>query len=222
MTKICPKCGTEHEKPGTFCSYKCSNSKVNTPETRAKRAASNKVYALRNPNYNSRPCIKCRERFKRIHRESVCPKCKAMPKNIPRKEPKEKVRVSVAKITPIQRTINLVESGEVRLQVEGQVRMHMRRYLIHRHGNVCSICHTTEWMGQPVPLVCDHIDGNSENSSIDNFRMVCCNCDAQLDTYKSKNRGNGRKYDREYKQRKVNPKVGDGSSLEMNRALTAP
>jgi endogenous inhibitor of DNA gyrase (YacG/DUF329 family) len=27
MTKTCPKCGTAHNKPGTFCSRACANSR---------------------------------------------------------------------------------------------------------------------------------------------------------------------------------------------------
>ena len=48
----------------------------------------------------------------------------------------------------------------------------------------------------------NNIDGNSLNNEISNFRLVCPNCDAQLPTFKPKNIGNGRKYDREYHKRK--------------------
>lgn len=34
--KLCEKCGTEHEKPGRFCSRKCANSRKHTKETRDK------------------------------------------------------------------------------------------------------------------------------------------------------------------------------------------
>lgn len=67
-----------------------------------------------------------------------------------------------------------------------------RKFLIYKHGWKCSICGISDWMGSKVPLVADHIDGNPYNNSIDNMRMVCANCDAQLPTYKSKNKGKGR------------------------------
>lgn len=67
-----------------------------------------------------------------------------------------------------------------------------RLYLIARDGNVCNICGISEWQGESVPLVCDHIDGNSEEFAMTNIRMICCNCDAQTPTYKGRNRGNGR------------------------------
>jgi hypothetical protein len=54
------------------------------------------------------------------------------------------------------------------------------------------ICGSTEWLGKLIPLVTDHIDGNSENNKLYNFRIICHNCDALLPTFKNKNKGNGR------------------------------
>ena len=68
----------------------------------------------------------------------------------------------------------------------------LKRYIIEIEGHRCSICEFTHWLDDPIPLVLDHIDGNSENNSLDNLRVVCGNCDMQLPTYKSKNIGKGR------------------------------
>ena len=72
---------------------------------------------------------------------------------------------------------------------------------------VCSICGLSEWMGKEIPLVADHIDGDRNNNFPRNFRMVCCNCDAQLPTYKSKNRTLGRLWRKQYysKENKSRP-----------------
>jgi len=72
-----------------------------------------------------------------------------------------------------------------------------KRYLIETRGLQCEICGITEWMKQEVPLVMDHINGNSDDNNLSNLRLICHNCDAQTPTYKSRNRGNGRHSRRE-------------------------
>jgi hypothetical protein len=62
-----------------------------------------------------------------------------------------------------------------------------KRYLENKHGHVCAICGRSVWNNDPIPLVADHLDGNSENHSVDNLRLICPNCDAQQSTYKSRN-----------------------------------
>lgn len=54
---------------------------------------------------------------------------------------------------------------------------------------ICEICHNTEWMGKPIPIQLDHINGNRADNRIENLRIVCPNCHAQTDTYCGKNIG---------------------------------
>jgi hypothetical protein len=68
----------------------------------------------------------------------------------------------------------------------------LKTYMLKKRGVVCQICELTEWNNKPIPLVLDHINGDSTNSSFENLRLVCGNCDMQLPTYKGKNAGNGR------------------------------
>ena len=68
----------------------------------------------------------------------------------------------------------------------------MKRYLIHTFGDKCSICGIETWQGKRLVKIMDHIDGNPYNNSVSNLRLVCSNCDSQLPTYKSKNKGKGR------------------------------
>ena len=67
-----------------------------------------------------------------------------------------------------------------------------RRYIAQQQGRRCDICGGVKWRGQSIPLVLDHINGDSADWRIDNLRFICANCDAQLPTFKSRNRGRGR------------------------------
>jgi hypothetical protein len=69
----------------------------------------------------------------------------------------------------------------------------IRLYILAEQHSKCCIClNGTMWNELPIVFVLDHIDGNSENNWRSNLRLVCPNCDSQLDTYKSKNKGKGR------------------------------
>jgi 5-methylcytosine-specific restriction endonuclease McrA len=67
-----------------------------------------------------------------------------------------------------------------------------KRYLIEKHGRVCSICQFSIWFGQEMPVTLDHIDGNADNWALDNLRLICPNCDTFTPTFKARNKGKGR------------------------------
>lgn len=67
-----------------------------------------------------------------------------------------------------------------------------RKAMLRMNGKSCAICKTSTWNGRDVPLVMDHINGNSQDNSLENLRMICPNCDALLPTYKGRNAGRGR------------------------------
>jgi hypothetical protein len=74
----------------------------------------------------------------------------------------------------------------------GQVPAWAKKTLAERNGYKCEICSVSKWMSKLINLECDHIDGNHTNNSITNLRLICPNCHSQTDTYKNKNKGNGR------------------------------
>lgn len=68
----------------------------------------------------------------------------------------------------------------------------IRKYITHLDGYKCSCCGLSDWNGKPIVLEVEHKDGNSEGDSRENVCLICPNCHSQTDTYKGKNRGNGR------------------------------
>ena len=45
------------------------------------------------------------------------------------------------------------------------------------------------WLGQRLPLILDHANGNSLDNRAENLRYLCPNCDSQLSTRGGLNRG---------------------------------
>lgn len=80
----------------------------------------------------------------------------------------------------------------------GNISKHVRRYLIERDGEKCSVCGWREvnpYTGK-IPVEVDHIDGNWQNNSQKNLRLLCPNCHSLTPTYKARNKGKGRDWRR--------------------------
>lgn len=63
--------------------------------------------------------------------------------------------------------------------------------LLPRCDNEACVFHRDElrWNGVPLPLILDHKNGVSRDSSPGNLRLLCPNCDSQLPTRGGRNKG---------------------------------
>lgn len=76
----------------------------------------------------------------------------------------------------------------------GQIPGQLRRYIFNKFESKCCLCGWSRInpYTNTIPLEIDHIDGNSENNSEDNLRLICPNCHSLTSTYRGANRGHGR------------------------------
>ena len=52
----------------------------------------------------------------------------------------------------------------------------------------CLICGINEWLGKPLILEFDHINGDHYDNAKHNVRYLCANCHSQTPTYRNKRR----------------------------------
>jgi hypothetical protein len=89
---------------------------------------------------------------------------------------------------PINPKIQLKEILEGKHPTFQTYKLKMRLLKEGIFENECSICGLDSWLGNPLMIELDHIDGDSHNHKIDNLRMLCPNCHSQTQTFRSKKR----------------------------------
>jgi len=135
----------------------------------------NKVQTWSRGKFCSRNCAALYNNRRRPKHSHPCPNCEALvsKKSVKYCDPCGKARI-YSKIYKLE----LAGCDAVR-----------KRILLETRGWRCEKCRLTNWLERPITLEMDHVDGNPDNSSPENLKILCLNCHAQTPTYRSKNRG---------------------------------
>lgn len=56
--------------------------------------------------------------------------------------------------------------------------------LLAERGHRCECCGLSEWMGQPITIELEHIDGDNKNNTRENLKLLCPNCHSQTSTWR--------------------------------------
>lgn len=96
------------------------------------------------------------------------------------------MRVSGASYTSVR--LALIDEGLLDGEVSHRVNTNrLRKMLIDDGHDSCALCGIQDWMGKPLTLHVDHIDGDNSNNSMDNLRFLCPSCHSQTKTFGAKN-----------------------------------
>lgn len=90
-----------------------------------------------------------------------------------------------------------IETGDTGCSISTGIKNCIRKYILDKQNNQCAICEMKNvWNNKELHFILDHIDGDASNNWESNLRLICPNCDSQLDTYKSRNKNSARSYRR--------------------------
>jgi hypothetical protein len=173
--RMCINCGCEIFKFGkVFCSNSCSATFNNKLRTKKNISKNDKINKRKRHEYHLRKVKKC------INCDNITTHKFCNSKCLNEYNQKQKFK--------------LIENGDITLDFR-----QYKKYLINKHGNkcmVCGWCKINQHSGK-IPIELEHIDGNSNNNSLSNLKLLCPNCHSLTSTYKSLNTGNGRHKRRE-------------------------
>lgn len=137
-----------------------------------------------------RICVNCSKQLSKGNQSGYCYQC----------------LIAIRREKKIQ---SWLSSGETGFTVDTTIRGVIRDYILQDQDYKCAICGISNcWNGQQLNFVLDHINGDASNSSRENLRLVCPNCDSQLPTFKSRNKNSARNKRKEFLSQTV-PKLSD-------------
>ena len=126
-------------------------------------------------------------------------KCLSCGKEICKQNKSGYCRECLIKINRQNKIQKWLDTGDTSCGVDTTIRGAIREYILNQQENKCAICNMPNiWNNIEINFILDHIDGDASNSSKENLRLICPNCDSQLETYKSKNKKSARNLRKKY------------------------
>lgn len=187
----CERCGklmTEKFGTGRFCSRACANARDHSTETKEKirkalvRNEQPKITPKVKITKHKDTCLICGKLLTAGHKSQYCAKHLI--------EQRQETRLNDWLIT-----------GNIGLNPDCTIRGVFREYILKEQHSCCAICGMpNEWNGKPLVFVLDHINGDASYSARENLRLICPNCDSQLNTFKAKNKNSARTKRKKYLQ----------------------
>ena len=196
--QFCLNCGKELENKGQtkFCSMSCSarfnnKNRVLSEETKHKISESLKKTVKNNIDTEIKEKIHRKKREKNIKEKKKCILCG---KDILSRHNKCFCSAECQhRFKHLESYKDFINNNEKYCN-GGYTPKAYKDLFLEEQNNKCAICSCEPYHnGKPLIFILDHIDGNAANNKRDNLRLVCPNCDSQLDTYKSKNKNSTRR-----------------------------
>lgn len=91
------------------------------------------------------------------------------------------------KFTGIKRKLRSLEEILVYGKLESTHGLKMRLIRNKLKEYKCERCNLTQWLEEKIPLEFHHIDGDRLNNVLENIALLCPNCHALTENYRSKN-----------------------------------
>lgn len=151
----------------SLISYYCND---NTKEVMKRSKNNRKNGVFTSINKNKLCCLNCGDEIKKAGKKFCSLECKGLHKSISKY---------------VEYLNNQEDYNGYKTKMSW-----IKQHILKEQDNRCDICKIENvWNNKPLIFILDHINGDACDNTRINLRLVCSNCDSQLDTYKAKNIG---------------------------------